>query len=371
MNLSPKVESVTIVGVGLIGGSIGMALKQSGFADKIIGYDKDPKMLEYGIEKGAIDKGEVSLLDAVESSGLIIIAVPVGKICEVMKVIVPVLKPETVVTDVGSTKVQVIEQINSILPQGISFIGGHPMAGSEESGVLSSDPHLFQNALYILTPTAGTNPKASKLVNNMVEVLGAQPLELDPYTHDLIVACVSHLPHIVASSLVNTAEGLDKEIGNVLPFAAGGFRDTTRIASSDPSLWRDICMSNQNAIVKMLDSFERNIKQMRELISVGDLKGVERFLKKARDIRDTIPARKRGFITSVFEVVVMIYDKPGAISDVTTILGENRINIKDIEILRVREGEGGSLKLAFRNYTEAENAVDILKISGYEAKIRG
>ncbi|MFY9204095.1 MAG: prephenate dehydrogenase/arogenate dehydrogenase family protein, partial [Limnochordia bacterium] len=250
------------------------------------------------------------------------------------------------------------------------FVGGHPMAGAEAGGVRRADPYLFENAYYILTPTEKTAPQALAAMEELVKGIGAKPLFLDPQTHDLVVAAISHLPHLAAAALVQAAAAVDVEYPVTLALAAGGFKDTTRIASGDPSLWREICFSNKEQIITMIDHFVGYLAAMRQALAGDREQEFVDQLAKAKAVRDQIPAKMKGYWPFLDEVIVTIPDRPGTIGEVAAILGGASINIDDIEILRVREGEGGSLRLGFAKPGAAAAAVRILKEQGYAAWLR-
>ncbi len=363
-----RAERVTILGVGLIGGSLGMALKQTGFAREIIGVDLNGDIIAEAVKLGAIDQGTTDLCMGVSQADLLVLATPIRAIYKLVPQISRYLKAGAVVTDVSSTKVEVIKLMEEYLPKGTSFVGGHPMAGSEKAGVGASDPYLFENAIYILTPRDAL--EVFSLVEDMVRSIGAKPLILSPEEHDRIVACVSHLPHLIAATLVAVAMDENKRTGNVLFLAAGGFRDTTRIAGSDPGLWRDIFFSNKAELLSMVDNFQRELEEFRTLLESDSEDELEERLRAIRGVRQEIPSKTKGFFSPIYEIVVMVQDRPGSISRVTSFLAEHELNIKDIEILHLREGEGGTLRLGFASEGHADMAVTLLKEGGIPARRR-
>ncbi|GCE24613.1 prephenate dehydrogenase [Dictyobacter alpinus] len=258
---------VTIIGLGLIGGSIGLALKEARAAKQVVGYDLGRGVSERAYKISAIDQAYVSLVDAVKEAELVILATPVGAIHELLQAIAPVLAPGTVVTDVSSTKMQVISWAEEFLPTAVSFVGGHPMAGKEVSGVEVADANLFKNCIYCLTPTARTHSAAISKVASLIEVLGAQLRFLEPAEHDGLVAGVSHLPFLIATTLMNTV-GEDSTWSDASVLASSGFRDATRLAAGNPEMYRDICLTNSSAIVRWLDTYVSNLSTLRDQIAM-------------------------------------------------------------------------------------------------------
>ncbi len=368
--MKPLFKRVAIIGVGLIGGSLGMAILSRKLAGRVIGADIDPASLELALEAEAIHEGAADPETAVAGADLIMICTPVGNIVEIIKKIAPLLELGCIVTDVGSTKARIVGEAEKLIPAGTSFIGGHPMTGSEMTGVRGADRYLFENAVYILTPTGQTKQDAVKKLRRLVDALGAKVIEKHPAEHDLIVAAVSHLPHFVATTLVNTAGEIEKEHQGLLMLAAGGFRDTTRVAAGNPLMWRDICLTNKENILKVMDRFKEVLDKTYRMIADCDYQGLADGFTRARELRRNIPSKLRGYLPLVHEIVVTVPDRPGVIATVAGYLGNAGINISDIEILRVREGEGGTIRLAFGSEEEQAEAVKVLRQHGIIVKKR-
>ena len=250
-------KKITIIGVGLIGGSLGLALKEKKPNFKIVGIDKQ-EIIKKAIARGAIDEGTVNLEEGIKEADIVIIATPVKTILNILTQINPFLKKGCLVTDTGSTKQKIVQKADKVLSKDIFFIGGHPMAGSEEYGIESANPHLFQDRTYILTPTKKSNSIAIEKISSLIKMIDAKKLILDSLEHDRIVGTVSHLPQIMAVSLLNMISGLvQKENNNNYFKAIGeGFKDMTRIASSPYKIWEDICDTNQENIVEMIQEFK-------------------------------------------------------------------------------------------------------------------
>ena len=275
-----SLNKISIVGVGLIGGSLGLALKEKNPIFKITGIDK-PEIIKKAIARGAIDEGTVNLEEGIKEADMVIIATPVKTILDLLPKINPFLKKGCIVTDVGSTKGQIVKRAEKILSKDIYFIGGHPIAGSEEYGVNSADPHLFLDKTYILTPTNKSNLAALEKTFSIIGMIGAKRLILDPLEHDRIVGAVSHLPQIMAVSLINMINILTQEEDNNNYFKSigGGFIDMTRIASSPYKIWEDICNTNQENILEMIQKFRKYLGVIEEKLKNDPCSLKEEFQK--------------------------------------------------------------------------------------------
>ncbi|BDU50740.1 prephenate dehydrogenase [Haliovirga abyssi] len=360
---------VAIWGVGLLGGSIGYILKKKKWSDKVIGIGRNSSKLEKAVSLNAIDEYMIELDDRLSEIDILVLSVPVKLMPNLVKRALPYLKKGAIITDVGSTKEYITKEIENILPKDIYFVGGHPMAGSEKTGVEALDPYLFENAIYVLTKTKNTNLSAFEKVKEMVKKLDSTLLELDVEIHDLAVASISHLPHILASSLVNTANDISNNNQNIiLSLAAGGFRDTTRIAAGSPEMWRDICLTNRDKILYAIDKFKKELSNFEENIKNGNEEMLTALFRNGKEVRDKIPQRRKGILSPMIELIVFVPDKPGIIGDITKILGRNNINIKDIEVLHIRENYGGSIRVGFDVNKENEKAEEVLKNAGFEVK---
>ena len=260
---------VAIVGLGLIGGSLGLALRQTHMAEQVTGFDLGRGLCEQARKAGAIDQAYTSLADAVRGAELIVLATPVGAMRALLQDMATLALPGTVITDVASTKSQVISWAEEFLPAHLAFVGGHPMAGKEVSGVEAADPALFRDRIYCLTPTAKTPPAALNKVLAMIESIGARVRFLEPAEHDGQVALVSHLPFIAATALMATATE-NNNWGDASLLASSGFRDTTRLAGGSPEMYRDICLTNQEALVRTLDDYLATLHTLRAHIAARD-----------------------------------------------------------------------------------------------------
>lgn len=281
-------KKITIIGVGLIGGSLGLALKEKKANFKIVGIDKQ-EIIEKAIARGAIDEGTVNLKEGIEEADIVIIATPVKTILNLLTQINPFLKKGCIVTDTGSTKQQIVQKANKVLSKDIFFIGGHPMAGSEEYGIDSANSHLFQDKTYILTPTKKSNLIAIEKISSLIKMIGGKRLILNSLEHDRIVGTVSHLPQIMAVSLVNmVSELVRKENNNNYFKAVGeGFKDMTRIASSPYKIWEDICDTNQENILEMIQEFRNYLEVIEDKLK-NDPSSLKEEFQKASKLREAL-----------------------------------------------------------------------------------
>lgn len=362
---------VTIVGVGLVGGSIGMACRRFGAAREVVGCDADPSVLDKAVALGAIDRA-LPFEEAVAAGDIVMLAPPVGVIPDLLRRASLSLRSGALLTDTGSTKKGIVASA-ARLPRTVAFLGGHPMAGAESAGVEASDPFLLQNAVYILTPTAETPEWALKVMRTLVVTIGAIPQFMAPDEHDRVVAAVSHLPHVTAVSLVNTTRRLLGD-DRLLGYAAGGFRDTTRIAGGSPSLWLDILQANRERVAEAVEALiaelQETLAHLREEPEAA-APGLGEALTRARETRQLIPAWHKGLLAPVFEMVVHIEDRPGAIAGVAAALAGCGVNIRNIEIVRLREGVGGSLKVGVDSAEALSAGIGALRASGFAARPLG
>jgi len=280
-----RLKTLAVIGVGLIGGSFAIALKRAIAGASIVGYDRDPRALERAIALGVIDTAAESASEAARGADLVFIAVPVRQIGAILRDVGPSLGPDAVVTDAGSTKAEVVRVARDALKDRLArFVPGHPIAGRESSGVDAATPELFRGARIVLTPMAETAPDALDVVRDCWEAAGGRVAITKPEEHDQIFAAVSHLPHLLAYALVSEVASRGNS-QDLFGFAAGGFRDFTRIAGSSPEMWRDIALQNREALLFELDSYAGRLAVFRELIERGDGPALERLMREARGAR--------------------------------------------------------------------------------------
>jgi prephenate dehydrogenase len=281
-------KRAAIVGVGLIGGSLGMALRQRGLAREVIGFARRKETLDAAESLGAIDRRAASAPEAVAGADLIVLAAPIQAIIARLREIAPHISRGALVTDVGSTKQRIAAAAARYLPNAVNFVGGHPMAGSEQAGVSSATPGLFEGATWLVAPSHNTRPSALRKLQRLVVALGAGPLIVSPAEHDRLVAAVSHLPHMAAVALVEIAAQLAKRDDRVWQVAATGFRDATRLASGDPAVWRDICLTNGNALRTCIRAIIARLASWEKALARADANQIETLLSRAKKVRDCI-----------------------------------------------------------------------------------
>ncbi len=363
-------RKITIVGTGLMGGSLGLALKQLPFVDSVWGYDIKPENSEKALELGAIDQVAMSWEEAGDDCSLLIICAPVGFIVSCFREAIPYLSTGTLVTDVGSTKLRITQQIDEICPQGIYYVGGHPMVGSEQSGVESARGNLYQDCYYILTPTYNTDMDAFQRLHRLLSSIGARVISLDPEQHDRAMAIVSHVPHILSLLLMGLTARHTEEMQSLLHLAAGGFRDMTRIAASNPDLWIDICLDNLDFISDYLHEFAGELVEIVRILKEGDRERLRELFWEANRARREIPVKPGVDTEDLYEIQIPVKDRPGALSAVTTEIGSMGTNIEDISIVHPLEGETGILGLVILGADEAEKTKERLQSLGYSVNVR-
>ena len=345
-------KKLGFIGFGLIGGSIARALKKRSEDFTIIVYTRrrNPN-LDMGVKEGIIDELVYEVDESFSVCDIIFLCAPVLKNIEFLSALKSIMKPSCILTDVGSVKGNICKAARE---EGLAsrFIGGHPMAGSEKTGYENSTDSLLENAYYLLTPNEENRPEDVSTMRELVGLTGANCVVLDASEHDRITAAISHVPHIIAVSLVNMVRENDGEEENMKSFAAGGFKDITRIASSSPAMWQDICLANRESIQDFLLYFEEQLRNFRQMMSEGNAGGIYEEFDRAGEYRNSIPNKKSSIIARSYELYINIDDRTGAIAAIATLLSKSQISIKNIGIVHNREFEDGVLRLAL--YTEED-----------------
>lgn len=275
-----KYRKVAIVGLGLIGGSLARALKKSGNVTDVTGIDIDQGSIDYALRKKIIDHGYTNLGEGVSGSEIIVIATNVGDIAKTAVTIFPHARKGAVITDVGSVKGKIVSKLDKLTPGHLLFVGGHPIAGTENSGVKASRPGLFKGKRFIITPTSKTDPGAINKISGLWKTAGAEVYEMDPRMHDRIFGFVSHLPHIVAYSLVDSILSAE-DSETLLDFAGGGLRDYTRIAASSPDMWTDIFTANRESAIKAIEKFRKSLDKIEGAIRKKDSVSLRKLLSRS------------------------------------------------------------------------------------------
>lgn len=359
-----EIKSVSIIGLGLIGGSIAKSLKVSNLPLTISAFDHE-QVLDAAFTEKVIDRKLNSIDEALESE-LIFLCLPLDASIAAFKELAPKLTGKNLLTDVCGVKSIFHNEWKECSSKGF-YAGGHPMTGKEKGGFENSDSLLFENSIYIITNEA----KDFSGWNDFLDILhslGARVALLNPKVHDMVVASVSHLPQLVAVALINSANLKDSDV-NFYDYAAGGFRDMTRIASSAFDIWEPIVRQNKDKILSALTSFEEELHEVRELIANGKFSLLAERFESARIKRDEIPKNTKGMISQLYDVFVYVKDQPGEISKISTALFENNVNIKDMELLKIREGMGGTFRLAFSTKEEAVKAKRTIEAVGFSTKV--
>jgi cyclohexadieny/prephenate dehydrogenase len=286
MNTAPPFKKVALIGFGLIGGSIARAARAQGLAGEIVTTARSAKTRARVVELGIVDAVVETNVEAARDADLVILCIPVGACGEVAKEIAPVLKPGAIVSDVGSVKGAVVRDMAPYLPAGVHFVPAHPVAGTEHSGPDSGFAELFINRWCILTPPEGVDPDAIERLRGFWAAIGAKVEIMTPDHHDLVLAITSHLPHLIAYTIVGTADELAQVTSSeVMKFSAGGFRDFTRIAASDPVMWRDVFLANKEAVLEMLGTFNEDLSKLTRAIRRGDGEALFEHFTRTRAIR--------------------------------------------------------------------------------------
>ena len=352
-------SKVGIVGLGLIGGSLAKAIHGKTDVKEIVAVDTDPKAGELASSEGVIVNFSTNDLSILDGSDLVILCAPVDAI----KKMQPELSKLNIglITDVGSVKAPVMEAISLS-----NFVGGHPMAGSERHGYACSSGSLFENALYVICipDTCEVSARNLGYFENLIREIGAIPMRMTAEEHDKRVAAVSHLPHIVASSLSLLLANLDD--GALSRMAAGGFRDITRIASSDPKLWAGITENSKKALLPVLEEYIKLLSSWKDSLQNDDKAELEKLFAQGACYRDHLDTNLRGALEASCLLTVYVDDKPGELARITAILGKGNINIRNINIRNFRAYEGGQVSLLLGTAKEAVEAYALLKEAGYE-----
>lgn len=371
--MAPIARRVAIVGVGLIGGSLGLRWRAQGAVEHVVGFGRNRANLDRALELGAIDEASSDLAAAVVSAEVVVLCAPISTCIALAPDVVRVAAPECLITDVGSTKAEIAAAAATAIARRSPapvFIGGHPMAGAERAGVEAADPYLFENAVWVLCPPPQCPPPALGRLTALVEATGAHAVVLDAARHDRHVAAISHLPQLVAVALAETAgDGEAADVG-LLALAGGGFRDTTRIASSPAEMWLDVLATNRGPILANIDTMQRRLAELRAAVQSGDAGGVRRHFEAAHRVRGRVPVRQKGLLPAYHDLVLFVPDRPGVIGTLCGALGDRGINVQDIEILRLREGEGGTLRLGFARAEQAAAAEQVLTDLSYRVQRR-
>ncbi len=357
MNIRKKIG---FIGLGLIGGSVAKAIRQYYPDYELIAFDKNKETLALATQDSCIDVACSSIDDNFANCNYIFLCAPVAYNTAYLKQLTRYLHEDLVITDVGSVKTSIHEEVKA-LDMEAYFIGGHPMAGSEKSGFVNSKAMLIENAYYIITPSAKVAQKKVQAYTDFVESLKALPVVLGYEEHDYITGTISHLPHIIAATLVNLVHDTDSKEEWMRNLAAGGFKDITRIASSSPTMWQHICLKNQDNLVQILDRYIGKLEEAKSYVSDGNESELYQLFERSKNYRNSIPSGSAGPIKKVYAVYCDIVDETGGIATIATILASNNISLKNIGIVHNREFEEGVLRIEFYDEASSSKAAELLQ----------
>ena len=353
---------IAVLGVGLIGGSIGLAARRRGDGE-VTGYDPEPANLERGIALGALDRAAGSVAEAVEGADLAFCAAPVRVLPEIVRDVIASTGPETAVTDVGSTKRDLVEGLAGT-DGAERFVGGHPLAGAETAGVENARPDLFEGARWYLTPTRTTSGVHYDRVQRAVAEIGARPAAIEPDVHDRMMATISHLPHVLANALASTAAAELAEGAERLPEVGPSFRDATRVAGANPAIWTDIFASNREGVAHEIDAIVARLTEAAELIRAGDREAVDSWHRTAGDDRRAlIEAGAAG--GTLRELRMTVSNEPGTVAEIALALGRAQVNIEDMALYPAADMRTGAISIWVAGAEEAERAADIVRDLGH------
>lgn len=367
--LNMKFNKVGFIGLGLIGGSIAKKMKADHPDIHIYATAHHEETVKEAYREGLIDNDTLLPLTAFHDCDIIFLCAPVQRNLDYLSELKDIIQKDCYITDVGSTKTEIHEEVIRLGLEA-NFIGGHPMTGSEKTGILAADKTLLENAYYIITPTAITPQSDVEDFREFVRSLGSIPLILDYKTHDYSTAAISHLPHMIAYSLVNLVQQIDDDNETMKSIAAGGFKDITRIASSSPVMWQNICASNRQQILVLMDKYTALLSRLRSYIETSDEQALLDFFQSAKDYRDSLSLPSIKTESTYYELFVDLPDETGGIAKVSRILADAGISIKNIGIVNNREFEEGILHISFADERSRSTAKGLLVKHGYTTHIR-
>lgn len=358
--------NVAVLGVGLIGGSIGLAARAR-LGAEVAGFDRDPVHLERGLELGALDRAATSVEEACAGASIVFCAAPVGALPELGAAALAATGPDAVVTDVGSTKRELVAGLAGGEGGG-RFVGGHPLAGAETSGVENARGELFDGARWYLTPTEESSGVHYDRLQRAIAALGGRPQAIDAATHDRMMATVSHLPHVLADVLVSQAAAALGEDGERLPEVGPSFRDTTRVAGANPTMWRDILVANRDAVAEQIDAVIARLGEAAELLRRGEPEAIEHWHRAANDDRARLLAAgvAGGPVT---EVRVVVDNRPGTVAELALALGRAGVNIEDMALYPATDMSTGAVSLWIAGTEEADRTVEIVRELGHAVSV--
>lgn len=360
-----SMQKIGFIGLGLIGGSIALTAKKNQPDLQIIASARRAETIKKAYDMGILTNEEPACLEDFSDCDYLFLCAPVEKNIAYLEQLKEIIKPDCIITDVGSTKAAIHKKVAELGLEA-NFIGGHPMTGSEKTGIENADICLLENAYYILTPTSKTDEERLAEFKAFVESLGSIPLILDYEIHDQATAAVSHLPHMISYSLVHLVKNIDDENETMKRIAAGGFRDMTRIAASSPVMWQSICSSNSGPILRLMDQYIETLQDLREQIAEFDENGLIEYFQDAKDYRDSLFIANKKFGNICYEIFIDLADETGEIAVISSLLAFQGISIKNIGIINNREYEEGVLRIEFDDEETLNKAIEVLKNRNYK-----
>jgi prephenate dehydrogenase len=354
-----------------MGGSLCYALRHFLPDCKVTGIETNPERLKeaHSLQLADTYLPSSETLDPSEFD-VVFLATPVSTVASLVRKISTQASGAALLSDLGSVKQKIYQDLGKGLPEGIQFLGGHPMTGSQLEGLEGADPHLYENAVYILTPDSRTDPRNLQALRSLLEILGSLVRELDPRSHDHAVSTISHLPYLLACAMIETLQEIHgPEGGQAAPLAAGSFRSATRVAACPPHIFSDILKSNREALRGDVQVLVGRLHSFLETLESRGSELEERF-RTTQYFRQDLPALQKGILPRWPEAIIKAQDQPGFIGQVASLIGAAHLNIRDLEVLHSREGEGGTLRVAFETVEERKKALRILEIAGYVASVR-
>jgi prephenate dehydrogenase len=341
---------VFVIGLGLIGGSLALCIKKEHREATVIGYDINSEQARLAKMLGVVDEVTDRINEGAIDADLIIIAAPVKETETIIHLLSELpLNSKVIITDTGSTKRKVVSSAAGLKRKAFTFIGGHPMAGSHKSGITAAKEILFENAFYLLTPEEHVEDSKIVVLKEWLKGTNAKFLTVSPEKHDYLTGIVSHFPHIIAASIVRQTERLAESDSLIPRLAAGGFRDITRIASSNPEMWKDILLHNREILIELIIQWQEEMDWVKELLEKENSNEIYSYFHQAKQFRDGLPSREKGAIPSFYDLYVDVPDYPGVISEITGYLAKEKISITNIRILETREDEiYGVLVISFQ-----------------------
>lgn len=364
-------QNIILAGLGLIGGSLAMSINKSA-NHHVIGYDTNKDTIDYAYQQEIIQEKCFDLSVCATKADLIILAAPISQTINLLKQLNELnFEKDVIITDVSSVKSTVSEAAKKLTNEKITFIGGHPMAGSHKTGIVAAKEHLFENAIYCLTPLSENTEPEVNYIKDVLKDTKSNFIILNPDEHDEMTSVISHFPHLVASSLVHQAKKWE-QVHTFLPeLAAGGFRDITRIASSNPKMWQDIFSHNGDKMSRLIQDWINEMVTLKEFLDKNNKEDMITYLEQAKDYRDGLgtDTKTRGALPAFYDIYVDIKDKPGSIAKVAQLLADNEISLRNIRILEIRENIDGALRLTVFTKKDQLKTVTLLEANGYDVSI--